>query len=50
METLNALTLPTDHKNCDHPLVKTEDRSVSRQKWREDLAKLKNPQVGADVW
>lgn len=30
--------------------MKTADRSVSRQKWREDLAKLKNPKTGADVW
>lgn len=50
IETLKAFNLSTDHKTCDGLLVKTADRSVSRQKWREGLTKLKNPKREADVW
>lgn len=50
IETLKALILSTDHKAGDCPLVETADRSESRQKWREDLSKLKNSQREADVW
>lgn len=43
IETLKALLLTTDRKTGDCPLVETADRSENRQKWREDLLKLKNP-------